>query len=131
VFSAIAEEGIQGLGTDAGRCFCSAAPLPLVQPKSKYEGLVNDAKLTSAELEAATSQARELGNLRSSNCCSRSIKLKPADIGSRHLALFWGCPTSPYRPDRVKPLDLLRNLKKRLRAASPVAAPGGEHLRGC
>lgn len=109
VFSAIAEEGIQGLGQTLAVAFAQRRHA-LVQPKSKYEGLVNDAKLTSAELEAATSQAREQG-ISLEQLLLDDYKLKPVDIGSA-ISRFFGVPYEPFRPDRVKPLDLLRNLKK-------------------
>ena len=60
VFSAIAEEGVQGLGQTLAIAFAQRRHA-LIQPKSRYEGLINDGKLTSAELEAATSTAREQG----------------------------------------------------------------------
>ncbi len=109
VFSAIAEEGIQGLGQTLAIAFAHRRHA-LVQPKSKYEGLVNDAKLTGAELEAATSQAREQG-IPLEQLLIEEYRLKPADIGSA-ISRFFGVPYEPYRQDRVKPLDLLRNLKR-------------------
>lgn len=108
-FSAIAEEGIQGLGQTLAVAFAQRRHT-LVQPKSKYEGLVNDGKLTGAELEAATSSAREQG-VSLEHLLLEQYKLKPADIGSA-ISRFFGVPYEPFRPDRVKPLDLLRNLKR-------------------
>ncbi|HOY01115.1 ATPase, T2SS/T4P/T4SS family [Zoogloea sp.] len=108
-FSAIAEEGIQGLGQTLAVAFAQRRHA-LVQPKSKYEGLVNDGKLTGAELEAATSIAREQG-VSLEHLLLEQYKLKPADIGSA-ISRFFGVPYEPFRSDRVKPLDLLRNLKR-------------------
>ncbi|KAB2966901.1 GspE/PulE family protein [Zoogloea sp.] len=108
-FSAIAEEGIQGLGQTLAVAFAQRRHA-LIQPKSKYEGLVHDAKLTGAELEAATSLAREQG-VSLEDLLLRDFKLKPADIGVA-VSRFFGVPYEPYRPDRVRPLDLLRNLKR-------------------
>lgn len=108
-FSAIAEEAIQGLGQTLAVAFAQRRH-SLIQPKSKYEGLVHDAKLTSAELEAATSLAREQG-VSLEDLLLRDFKLKPADIGVA-VSRFFGVPYEPYRPDRVRPLDLLRNLKR-------------------
>ena len=108
-FSAIAEEGIQGLGQTLAVAFAQRRH-SLAQPKSKYEGLVHDAKLTSAELEAATSLAREQG-VSLEDLLLRDFKLKPSDIGVA-VSRFFGVPYEPYRPDRVRPLDLLRNLKR-------------------
>lgn len=108
-FSAIAEEGIQGLGQTLAIAFAQRRHA-LIQPKSKYEGLVNEAKLTSAELESATSAARERGLLLEDLLIS-DYKLKPADLGAA-ISRFFGVPYEPFRQDRVKPLDLLRNLKR-------------------
>ncbi|MBN9697569.1 MAG: GspE/PulE family protein [Zoogloea sp.] len=108
-FSAIAEEGIQGLGQTLAVAFAKRRHA-LVQPKSKYEGLVQEAKLTGAELEAATSLARDQG-VSLEDLLLRDFKLKPSDIGVA-LSRFFGVPYEPYRPDRVRPLDLLRNLKR-------------------
>ena len=109
VFSAIAEEGIQGLGQTLAIAFAQRRH-SLVQPKSKYEGLVNDARLTSSELETATSQARELG-IPLEQLLIEEYHLKPADIGAA-VSRFFGVPYESYRQDRVKPLDLLKNLKR-------------------
>ncbi len=109
VFSAVAEEGVQGLGQTLAIAF-SQRRHSLVQPKSKYEGLVNDAKLTNAELETATSQARERG-IRLEQLLIEAFRLKPAEIGSA-ISRFFGVPYEPFRQDRVKPLDLLKNLKR-------------------
>ena len=109
VFSAIAEEGVQGLGQTLAIAFAQRRHA-LIQPKSRYEGLINDGKLTSAELEAATSAAREQG-IALEQYLIEHFKLKASDIGSA-LSRFFGIPYEPFRQDRVKPLDLLKNLKR-------------------
>jgi len=108
-FSSIAEEGIQGLGQTLAIAFAQRRHA-LVQPKSKYEGLVNDARLTMAELEGATSQAREQ-DIPLEQLLIEQYRLTPRDIGSA-ISRFFGVPYEPFRPDRVRPLDLLRNLKR-------------------
>ena len=109
VFSPIAEEGVQGLGQTLAIAFAQRRH-SLVQPKSRYEGLINDGKLTGAELETATSAAREQG-LPLEQYLIENFKLKPADIGSA-LSRFFGVPYEPFRRERIKPLDLLKNLKR-------------------
>jgi transcriptional regulator with GAF, ATPase, and Fis domain len=100
VFSAIAEEGVQGLGQTLAIAFAQRRHA-LIQPKSRYEGLINDGKLTSAELETATSAAREQG-VALEQYLIEHFKLKASDIGSA-LSRFFGIPYEPFRQDRVKP----------------------------
>lgn len=108
-FSVVAEEGIQGLGQTLAVAF-SHRRHALTQPKSKYEGLVHDAKLTEQELETATSQAREQG-VSIEQFLIAEYGIKPADIGNA-ISRFFGVPYEPYRPGRVRQIDLLRNLKR-------------------
>ncbi|MDD2991070.1 MAG: GspE/PulE family protein [Zoogloea sp.] len=108
-FSSVVEEGIQGLGQTLAVAF-SHRRHALLQPKSKYEGLVLDARITAAELEDATRQARERG-ISLEQLLLTEFHLKPAEIGTA-LSRFFGVPYEPYRPDRVKPFDLLKNLKR-------------------
>ena len=39
------------------------------------------------------------------------FQVKPQAIGEA-LAAFFGVPYEPFKPDRVKPMDLLKNLKR-------------------
>ena len=39
------------------------------------------------------------------------FQIKPADIG-KALSNFFGVPYEPHKVDRMKPLDLLKNLKQ-------------------
>ena len=81
----------------------------LIQLKSRYEGLINDGKLTR-RAGAATSAAR-------AGRCPRAVPDRKLQAqGGRHRQRpcrgFSACPTSPFRRERVKPLDLLKNLKR-------------------
>ena len=76
---------------------------------SKYEGLVRQALLTSTELEVAQRHARaQLLDLE--DLLVRDYKIALHAIGAA-LAQHFGVPYEPYRPGRVKPAFLLRNLK--------------------
>ncbi len=108
-FSQVAEEGILGLAQTLAVAFAqrrNAAPLP----KSKYAALVTDGLLTTSELLAATRAARER-NLPLEQFLLEEFELSLADLG-RALSVFFGVPYEPFRNERVKPLDLLRNLKR-------------------
>jgi type II secretory ATPase GspE/PulE/Tfp pilus assembly ATPase PilB-like protein len=108
-FSQVAEEGILGLAQTLAVAFTQrrgAVPLP----KSKYAALVTDGLLTTSELLAATRAARER-NLPLEQFLLEEFELSLADLG-RALSVFFGVPYEPFRNERVKPLDLLRNLKR-------------------
>ncbi|MBX3616387.1 GspE/PulE family protein [Nitrosomonas sp.] len=96
---------------------CCAVAGALKQPqkpaqllKSKYDYLVLDATITAAELELAARSARKKG------CDLEDILLDEFQIGSpligKALSSFFEVKYEPYRADRIKPADLLKNLKR-------------------
>jgi type II secretory ATPase GspE/PulE/Tfp pilus assembly ATPase PilB-like protein len=76
---------------------------------SKYDGLVFEATLTAPELEMAirTARARDIDI---EDVLLSEYKLKPQQIGAA-LARFFSVPYEPFRPGRIKPAFLLKNLK--------------------
>ncbi len=78
--------------------------------KSKYDYLILDALISSAELDLATRSARKKG------CDLEDVLVDEFQIGlpliGKALALFFGAKYEPFRADRIKPMDLLRNIKK-------------------
>ncbi len=84
---------------------------PLVNViKTKYNGLVTDGVLAAAELELAQRSARNK-NKDLEETLIDEFQVKPANIGQA-LAAFFGVPFEPYKPERMKPMELLRNLKQ-------------------
>jgi type II secretory ATPase GspE/PulE/Tfp pilus assembly ATPase PilB-like protein len=77
--------------------------------RSKYEALVLDAVLSATELEQATRTARDQG-LDIEEVLVTDYHVKPSAIG-QSLSTFFMVAYEPFRPDRVKPVELLRNLK--------------------
>lgn len=77
--------------------------------RGKYDALVQEGLLTRAELDAAGRQARER-DLDLEEVLENALRVRRAAIGAA-LATFFKVPYEPFRPDRVKPVDLLRNLK--------------------
>jgi type II secretory ATPase GspE/PulE/Tfp pilus assembly ATPase PilB-like protein len=77
--------------------------------RSKYDALVLEAVLSAAELEQATRAARDR-DLDIEAVLVADYHVKPAAIG-QSLSKFFMVPYEPFRPDRVKPVELLRNLK--------------------
>jgi type II secretory ATPase GspE/PulE/Tfp pilus assembly ATPase PilB-like protein len=76
---------------------------------SKYDGLLCEAGLSAAELELALRTARaRLVDVEDVLLTDYSIL--PQQIGAA-LARFFKVPYEPYRPGRIKPVFLLKNLK--------------------
>ncbi|PSJ17201.1 GspE/PulE family protein [Nitrosomonas supralitoralis] len=78
--------------------------------KSKYDYLIFDAVISAAELDLATRSARKKG------CDLEDVLVDEFQIGlpliGKALALFFGAKYEPFKADRIKPMDLLRNIKK-------------------
>jgi type II secretory ATPase GspE/PulE/Tfp pilus assembly ATPase PilB-like protein len=78
-------------------------------PHSKYDGLVVDAALSASQLELAVRTARAQ-QLHIEDVLIRDFKLKATLIGAA-LGRHFKVPYEPFRPGRIKPVFLLRNLK--------------------
>ncbi len=80
----------------------------MVHP-NKYDGLVTDKSLSATQLLAAmrTSHAQQLPI---EDVLIRDFKVKLAQIGAA-LERHYKVPYEPFRPGRIKPVFLLRNLK--------------------
>jgi type II secretory ATPase GspE/PulE/Tfp pilus assembly ATPase PilB-like protein len=78
--------------------------------KTKYDYLVADAVMSSAEFELATRTARRKG-VDVEDVLLDEFQVKPEALG-KALSTFFGVPYEPFKADRIKPADLLRNLKR-------------------
>jgi type II secretory ATPase GspE/PulE/Tfp pilus assembly ATPase PilB-like protein len=78
--------------------------------KSKYDNLVSDATLSAAEYELATRTARRKG-VDIEDVLIDEFQVKLESLGSS-LSKFFGVPYEAYRADRIKPSELLRNLRR-------------------
>jgi len=78
--------------------------------KTKYDYLVADAVLSAAEFELATRTARRKG-IDIEDVLVDEFQVSPAALG-KALSSFFRVPYEPYRADRVKPAELLRNLRR-------------------
>ena len=78
--------------------------------KTKYDSLVSAAKLSAAEFELATRTARRKG-IDIEDVLLDEFQVKNEDLG-KSLASFFGVPYEPYRNDRIKPSELLKNLRR-------------------
>ena len=108
-FSAIAEEGVQNLAQTLAVALAQRQK-PLQPTRTKYDDLVASAIISAGELDLAQRSARRKG-LSLEETLIREFQVKPAAIGQA-LAKFFAVAYEPFKPDRVKPLDLLKNLRR-------------------
>ncbi|MDD5056481.1 MAG: ATPase, T2SS/T4P/T4SS family [Sideroxydans sp.] len=78
--------------------------------KTKYDYLVSDAVMSAAEFELATRTARRKG-VDIEDVLLDEFQVKPDALG-KALSNFFGVPYEPHKTDRIKPSELLRNLKR-------------------
>lgn len=78
--------------------------------KTKYDHLVLDAVMSAAEFELATRTARRKG-LDIEDVLLDEFQVKPELLG-KALSNFFGVPYEPFKADRIKPNELLKNLKR-------------------
>jgi type II secretory ATPase GspE/PulE/Tfp pilus assembly ATPase PilB-like protein len=107
-FGGLAEEGVAELAQTLAIAFKQRQkPQPV---KTKYDYLIADAVLSAGEFDLASRQARKKA-LDVEQVLAEEFQVKVQAIGQA-LSKFFGVPYEPYRPERIKPLDLLRNLKR-------------------
>ncbi len=108
-FSSMVEEGITHLAETLAIAFHQRNKNQALV-RGKYDALVVNAVISAEELELATRSARRK-NLDVETVLLDEFQVKPAAMGEA-LSAFFGVPYEPVKPDRVKPLELLRNLKR-------------------
>ncbi len=108
-FTVLAQEGLMGLAQTLGTAFAQRVQ-PTTGLRSRYEALVQDGTLAEEDLSEASRKARAAG-VRTEEILLGDYGLKPADIGVA-LAKFYALPYEPFQPERVKPIELLRHLKR-------------------
>ncbi|MCX7168298.1 MAG: ATPase, T2SS/T4P/T4SS family [Rhodocyclales bacterium] len=108
-FAAVAQEGVKGLCETMAIAF-SQRSKPAQAVKTKYDYLVSDAVISAQELELATRTARRK-NLDIEEVLVNEFQVKHAALGAA-LGKFFNVSYEPFRSDRIKPVDLLKNLKR-------------------
>ncbi len=108
-FPPLTEEGMIELAKTLAIAFRVRQQIP-GQIKSKYEYLIIDNVISEGELELATRTARRK-NKNVEDILIDEFQVKPAALGAC-LAKFFGVEYEPYNAERIKPLDLLKNLKR-------------------
>ncbi len=84
--------------------------------KGKYDHLVANAVISAEELELAMRSARRK-NLDVETVLMDEFQVKAGAIGEA-LAACFGVPYEPFKADRVKPFDLLKNMSREFAEAS-------------
>ncbi len=108
-FGMLEEEGVGALTQTLAIAFRqrqkSAQPV-----KTKYDYLVADAVLSAQEFDLATRSARRKGTDIEDILISE-FQVKLPALGAA-LAKFFAVPYEAFKADRIKPADLLKNLKR-------------------
>ncbi|WP_035060216.1 GspE/PulE family protein [Andreprevotia chitinilytica] len=111
-FGVFAEEGVRLLSkTLAVALRQRQQPFPFLAT-GKFQGLVASGAITAAAMQVAAKEAaRNHEDLEA--VLTNNYKIKAAALGTS-LASFYGVPYEPFKPDRIKPLDLIRLVKREL-----------------
>src|SRR5690349_14525410 len=107
-FGALAEEGVSELSQTLAIAF-KQRQKPTIA-KTKYDYLIADAVLSAGEFELAARQARKKA-IDIEQVLTDEFQVKIPAIGAA-LSKFFGVPYEPFKSDRVKPAELLKNLKR-------------------
>src|SRR3569832_363096 len=108
-FDAMAEEGVNELCATLASAFAQRLrPAPPI--RSRYDTQKTSTDQTPPEFELATRSARRKG-IDIEEVLQHEFQVRPAMIGEA-LGKFFGVPYEPVKADRLKPADLLRNIKR-------------------
>src|SRR5262245_7751097 len=107
-FGDMAEDGVAELANTLAIAFKQRQKGASV--KSKYDHLIADGVLSAGEFELASRQARKKA-VDVEQVLTEEFQVKNPSIGAA-LSKFFGVPYEPFKPDRVKPMELLKNLKR-------------------
>src|SRR5580765_6669024 len=107
-FGGLAEEGVSELSQTLAIAFKQRQKPQLA--KTKYDYLIADAVLSAGEFDLAARQARKKA-IDIEQVLVDEFQVKVPAIGAA-LSKFFGVPYEPFKADRVKPAELLKNLKR-------------------
>jgi type II secretory ATPase GspE/PulE/Tfp pilus assembly ATPase PilB-like protein/GAF domain-containing protein len=108
-FLPVMEEGVVQLGETLAIAFRQRQG-PMMQVRTKYDGLVTSAVISAEELELAQRSARRK-NLDIETVLIDEFKVKLSTLGDA-LSAYFSVPYEPFRQDRIKPPDLLKNMNR-------------------
>jgi type II secretory ATPase GspE/PulE/Tfp pilus assembly ATPase PilB-like protein len=108
-FPSVAVEGVGELGKTLAIAF-EQRQRPQPGIKTKFDTLIGEGLISAAELALASRSARKKGKS-VDDILIEEFQIKPEAMGNS-LAAFYQVPYEPFKPDRIKPIDLLKNLKR-------------------
>jgi len=108
-FSKVAEEGVLGLAQTLGVAFLRHSRQP-GRLRSRFDALVVDGRITAEEFADAAREGRESGAGTEAVLISQ-LGLSAAELGAA-AARYFGVPYQSFAANHVKPMDLLRNIKR-------------------
>jgi len=109
-FSVLIEEGVQELALTMAVALRQHLRQRESSIKTKYDYLVADGVLSAAEFELATRTARRKG-IDVEEVLTDEFQVTVPALG-KALSSFFGVPYEAYRGDRLKPAELLKNLRR-------------------
>ena len=109
-FASLIEEGVQELAQTMAVALRQHQRQQGSTTKTKYDFLVADAVLSAAEFELATRTARRKG-IDIEEVLLDEFQVNVAALG-KALSSSFGVPYEPYRGDRLKPTEMLKNLRR-------------------
>jgi type II secretory ATPase GspE/PulE/Tfp pilus assembly ATPase PilB-like protein len=107
-FGPLTEEGVAELSQTLAIAFRQRQKPQ--QVKTKYDYLIAEAVISAGEFELASRQARKK-SVDVEQVLAEEFQVKIPAIGGA-LSKFFGVPYEPFKQDRVKPMELLKNLKR-------------------
>jgi len=113
-FPAMVESGVRELAQNLAVALRQRQQMSAA--KTKYDHLVTDGVISAAEFDLATRQARRQ-NKDLEVVLTEEFQVKPEAIGQA-LSRFFGVPYEPFKADRMKPAELLKNLRREYVASS-------------
>ena len=108
-FPPMMEEGVVQLSETLAIAFRQRQG-PMMQVRTKYDGLVTNAVISAEELELAQRSARRK-NLDLETVLIDEFKVTTQALGDA-LSAYFGVPYEPHKNDRIKPPDLLKNMSR-------------------
>jgi type II secretory ATPase GspE/PulE/Tfp pilus assembly ATPase PilB-like protein len=108
-FLPVMEEGVTQLAETLAIAFRQRQK-PALQVRSKYDALVTNAVISAEELELAQRSARRK-NLDIETVLTDEFQVKLPVLGEA-LSSYFGVPHEPFKQDRIKPPDLMKNMSR-------------------
>ncbi len=108
-FLPVMEEGVVQLAETLSIAFRQRQG-PMMQVRTKYDGLVTNAVISAEELELAQRSARRK-NLDIETVLIDEFQVKLPALGDA-LSSYFGVPYEPFKQDRIKPPDLMKNMSR-------------------